>query len=349
MPTARVGFFPLDQQLELVDHHWSEGVVRQAVWLSGLVSFEQAEMILHEIGQINISRNSIWRQSQAWGAKLRALEQGERVRANALPVKWEPPSRSIEPDRRLGVAMDGTMIHIRQEGWKELKVGTIFEVEVQPPGAEGSDDQSERAHAVNSSYATHLGGPEIFGELVWTEARRRRWEQTHDTMAMGDGATWIWNVVGLHFAGSQQLVDWYHAKQHLVAAAHCYKGENPSAFQRWLNSRETRLYQGHAERIANELDQAASEKPEVAEQLRREAGYFRQNQHRMNYLEMRENDWPIGSGMVESAGKQFKARFCGPGMRWSRSGAENLLPIRAAVLSKRFDEVWNKARNSPPT
>jgi hypothetical protein len=52
--------------------------------------------------------------------------------------------------------------------------------------------------------------------------------------------------------------------------------------------------------------------------LEREAGYFHDNQRRMNYLEMREAEWPIASGMVESSAKQFKARFCGPGMRWSR-------------------------------
>ncbi len=82
--------------------------------------------------------------------------------------------------------------------------------------------------------------------------------------------------------------------------------------------------------------------------LLREAGYFRDNQRRMNYLELREEEWPIGSGMVESGGKQFKARFCGPGMRWSRQGAENLLPVRAAILSQRFDELWTRIYNAPP-
>jgi hypothetical protein len=57
--------------------------------------------------------------------------------------------------------------------------------------------------------------------------------------------------------------------------------------------------------------------------------------------------FPIGSGVVESGAKQFKARFSGPGMRWSRTGAENLLPIRAAVLSDRFDQMWAAAKNSP--
>jgi len=69
----------------------------------------------------------------------------------------------------------------------------------------------------------------------------------------------------------------------------------------------------------------------------------------MNYIEMREEGWPIGSGVVESGAKQFKARFSGPGMRWSRTGAENLLPIRAAVLSRRFDHTWAANKNLPPT
>jgi hypothetical protein len=68
----------------------------------------------------------------------------------------------------------------------------------------------------------------------------------------------------------------------------------------------------------------------------------------MHYLEMREEERPISRGMVESGAKQFKARFSGPGMRWSRQGAENLLPVRAAVLSGRFDQMWDAAKNLPP-
>jgi hypothetical protein len=68
----------------------------------------------------------------------------------------------------------------------------------------------------------------------------------------------------------------------------------------------------------------------------------------MNYLEMRSEGYPIGSGMVESAAKQYKARFCGAGMRWSRKGAERLLPVRTAILSSRFDKMWRSAYLSPP-
>ena len=67
----------------------------------------------------------------------------------------------------------------------------------------------------------------------------------------------------------------------------------------------------------------------------------------MQYMEFREDGFPIGSGMVESAAKQFKARFTGPGMRWSRNGLQRLIPIRAAVLSDSFDLLWASVFNSP--
>ncbi len=72
----------------------------------------------------------------------------------------------------------------------------------------------------------------------------------------------------------------------------------------------------------------------------------------MQYQELREQGWPIGSGVVESAAKQFKARVTGAGMRWSRAGAENMLALRAAVLSgsERFDALWSRAyENLPPS
>jgi hypothetical protein len=68
---------------------------------------------------------------------------------------------------------------------------------------------------------------------------------------------------------------------------------------------------------------------------------------RMQYMRLREDGWAIGSGMVESGIKQYKDRFCGAGMRWSRVGAENLIPIRTAILSGRFDQRWEQVRNLP--
>lgn len=349
MTAVGAGFSPLDSQLELSDKVWSEGVERTAVWLSGAVSsFELVEEILQRIGEVSIARSSIWRCTQAAGVKFQAVEAQVRAHATALPEQWDPPSRADGVDRRMGAAMDGATVFVRTEGWKEMKIGTIFDVAVRRCKDQATGEVVELAHAVHNSYVAHLGGPDPLGELTWAEARHRNWEQAQDTLVLGDGAPWIWNQAALHFGTSQQLVDWYHAKQHLLEAGRCLYQEGTAAFTRWLNSQETALYQGHAARIANELDAAAGTHTAHAATLTREATYFRNNQLRMNYLEMREEEWPIGSGMVESGAKQFKARFTGPGMRWSRPGAEHLLPIRAAVLSQRFDDMWAAAKNLPP-
>jgi hypothetical protein len=345
---AKAGFFPLSEQLQIVAEHFSPGVARQAVWLAGLVPYDQAEAILAEIGQVTISATSIWRRLQVWGSQFAAQEEAERAQANALPEQWQPPSRAEQSDQRMGVALDGFMVHILDEGWKEMKLGAVFDLELRRGRDERTGERGWVPHAAHSSYAAYLGGPEVFGERVFAEARRRGWEQAQDTQVIGDGAVWIWNQAGVHFGQSRQLVDWYHAKQHLAEAARLLKGEGTLAYTRWLNSRETALYQGHAERIAGELEQAIPAKPEGGDDLRREAGYFRQHQWRMNYLEMREEDWVIGSGMVEGGAKRYQARLCGPGMRWRRQGAEHITAVRTAILSRRFDDRWQAAQNLPP-
>ena len=114
---------------------------------------------------------------------------------------------------------------------------------------------------------------------------------------------------------------------------------------------ELALYQGHADRVARSIKHAASvvKDPSISEALQKEATYFRNNQRRMQYQDCRNAGWPIGSGMVESAAKQLKARVSGPGMRWSRSGANHIVTICAVSQSgsNRFANVWAVASRSP--
>jgi hypothetical protein len=331
----------------LWEAHWSEQVAKQAVWLSGLVTFEQAQEILQEIGQVTISDSSIWRRVSVWGQQAQAVETARQAQASALPTRSELVGPAGQTPAEMGVALDGGMVHVREEGWKELKAGCVFDVVVRPTFQHDTGETLELAHAVHNTYVAHLGGPARFGQLLWAEARQRHWPQARDTIALGDGAAWIWNVVAEQFFTSRQGVDWYHAPQHLAHAAHLFKGEDTPAAQRWFNDRKTLLFQGHADQIAAELRLAATHRSSQADDLRREAGYFADNQHRMLYQQLREDGFPVGSGMVESACKQFRARFAGSGMRWSRSGLERLLPIRAAIMSHTFDDFWRSIYNPP--
>lgn len=340
-------FSPLDEQLRLRAKHWSEGLLKNMVWLSGLGTYAKAEEILARIGQVTLSDSSVWRQAQRWGAVFQAEVEAERVRSNLVPGRWGTPLKRREPQGRMGVAMDGGMVNIRDEGWKELKAGTVFRVEMGRMQDELTQDWIEAAHAVENSYVGHLGGPEKFGQMMWAEADQRGWDEAEDTEVVGDGAPWIWNLAGDYFYSGQHVVDWYHAKEHLATAARLLKGDGTPAMNRWLNAQSTVLFQGGARRIAQQLETEAQAQPALAEELQKAAGYFRKNQQRMQYQELREDGWVIGSGMVESACKQFKARFTGSGMRWNRSGAERLIPVRAAIMGHRFDELWCRAYNSP--
>lgn len=317
------------------------------MWLSGLTEFASAAEILEKVGQIHTSSGSVWQRMQKWGEVYRQVEEQEQTRSQAVELRQGiVPGESPEAVR-MGVGMDGVMIHIREEGWKEVKVGCVFEVGEETVVDEDTQEEVSVGRAEDNSYVAHLGGPEKFGQKVWAEAKRRGWTKAADTQALGDGAVWIWNLVAEHFYDSEQIVDWYHAKQHLVHAGQLLHGEGTPQYQRWLGEEETRLFQGHAAEIAHRLRQERSVSGAEKEAVQTEAGYFAHNHKRMDYLEMRIQGWVIGSGMVESGGKQYKQRLSGPGMQWSREGAERVLPVRSAILSGRFDQIWQKVYTSP--
>jgi hypothetical protein len=139
--------------------------------------------------------------------------------------------------------------------------------------------------------------------------------------------------------------DWYHAKDHLCTAIQLAYAHQPEQANRQLKSHETALYLGQASAIASWLDEKAHSQTEVADDLRKQATYFRNNHRRMRYLDYREDLWPIGSGMVESGCKQFQMRLKGPGMRWSRPGAERMLALHATIRSRRFDSRWSQLQS----
>lgn len=320
------------------------------VWLSGVSpSFAKAEETLSRIGRVVVSDSSVWRQVEKWGPQVQQLEE-EAINEGEQPLSSEErKQQAMQQAGDKGVAMDGATIYIRDEGWKELKVGCMFDIGIQPTKDKETGRWQDKAHAVNNQYVAHLGGPEQFGQMVWSLARQSDWFGAKKSIVLGDGAIWIWNLADHHFVKSEQLVDWYHATEHLGTAARLLYGEDKQPRDSWYEVQKTRLFAGQAEEIARYLEACAAEKsPTVADALESEAGYFANNHERMAYQMLQAAGYPIGSGMVESGCKQFKARFDGPGMRWSRPGAERLLPIRAAVMSKGFDVVWERVHHLPP-
>lgn len=333
-----------------MERNWSESIIREASWLSGVAdSYERVEEILSRIGHIEMNDSTIWRHVQERGKQLNAAEEKRKAKALALPQVGERPRQPATGADRMGVSIDGAMVNLRKEGWKEFKVGAVFAIEERLTRDPKSCEWVPLAHAVNNSYVASLEHAQAFGPLIWSEAQARGWEAARHTQTIGDGAQWIWNIADEYFFLSVRTVDWFHATQYLHTAARLLFPNKPAAATRWYHQAETLLFQGKAEKIVKALTTKLHQHPALAtDEIDAVISYFRNNHRRMHYMEFREDGFLIGSGTVESAAKQFKARFSGPGMQWSRSGLQHLIPLRAAVLSHSFDSLWLSVFSSPP-
>jgi hypothetical protein len=325
-------FFPLDEKWGLRGSVYSPERAKQMVWLSGLLPYEQAAEVFERIGHCYAPPTSIWRQTQQYGERLKAHVDHQQELVSVERVVLPPPG--LDHRQRKGVSLDGGMVNVRDEGWKEMKVGAIFDVEQRLERDPVTGEFVEQAHGVNVTYTAVLGSVEQFAPALWVEAVSQQVPQAADSSVTADGAEWIWNLTADYFPDSVQIVDWYHACEHLASAASAMCPDDAQAAQRWYKQKRDALFKGNIHFVTQPLDSVG---------LEDHSRYFHTHKRRMQYQEFREEGYPIGSGTVESGIKQFKARLSGSGMRWSRPGVERMLIVRASVLGDTFDALWQAA------
>ncbi len=148
------------------------------------------------------------------------------------------------------------MVNIRGEGWKEMKVGTAFDVELRWERDATTRDLVEQPHAVNMTYTAVLGSVEEFAPALWHLAVAHQIPQAFTSSVTADGAEWIWNLAADYFPDRTQIGDWFHACQHLAEAASALFPNDPDKARRWLDRRRNDLYHGHTHPITWRLEQA---------------------------------------------------------------------------------------------
>jgi len=326
-------FFPLDDQLGLPRSGFSTTFAKQMVWLSGLLPFEQGVEVMARIGERFISQSTMWRMVRCYGKQLQAVVEHEREQVSVERI--ELPDAKHDHDQRKGVSMDGGMVNIRDEGWRELKVGTVFDVELRRERNPQTHELDEMAHGINVHYTAILGTKDAFTPVLWALAVQHDLPTARNRSVVADGALWIWDVAENVCPDGQQVVDWYHATEHLYKAAtvlYPHDADLPKR-QRWYKKYKDHLYMGRVDKIISVLHQRD------ASHL---ATCFERHKRRMQYLEFREEGLPIGSGTVESGVKQFKQRLTGTGMRWHLDNANRMIILRSAILGHDFDDLWTK-------
>lgn len=336
--TEHHGRFPLDVAIGLID-----GYTPAVACLIGRCAaehpFQRAEASFLAYTGLKVEARQFPRMAEYLGPLAERF-----LRADLCSEEPCPP--------RVYVATDGTGAPLRKNELKgrkgrqpdgsakthEIKVAAIF---TQHPVL----DQKPWRDLDSTTYVATTERCEPFGEMVRAEFRRRFPSPPQEVVYLGDGAAWNWELQRVFFPRSIGIVDFYHAAEHVGAVVDLIEDRrSPSGTKRrkrWVKL----LFRGRLDTFLNEA-RVALPNP-CSEQAEKALNYFEKNRKRMQYGKFRALGCFIGSGVVEAACKTVVAqRFKGSGMHWSQHGLSNILPLRTALLSSRFEEFCRAVSSS---
>src|ERR1700687_3440371 len=158
------GLFPLDEHLGLEQGSLSPALAREVVWLSGLVTYAQVNQVLQRVGNYYLPTTTVWEQVQQQGERLVAEQTRQHSQVSLERTQWE--QARYDSQLRKSVSRDGGMVNIRDEGWKELKVGVVSTLLPPEQQAETSDEPVN----YDLHYVAVLGGVEQFAPALWALA-----------------------------------------------------------------------------------------------------------------------------------------------------------------------------------
>jgi hypothetical protein len=198
----------------------------------------------------------------------------------------------------------------------------------------------------STTYTGAIETAEEFGKRIYLETWKRGWSRAEKKVIMGDGAEWIWNLAEQHFPGALQIVDLYHARQHLWELARKLHPNDEVNQKTWIKIHQRRLLdKGKIEKLVIALRSIRSKNAEVAQKIRTEADYFERNAERMRYPKYRRQHLFVGSGVIEAGCKTvIGSRLKQSGMFWTVRGANAILALRCCHLNGRFEDYWETRR-----
>lgn len=320
-PSCKTWSYPRYDSLGIGAGDYSPGVVALTSEVAAGFPFTACEEFLARRFGLDLCYKQVQRIAEKSGGLMAKHEKGQA----ALAVSPDCAVVSQESPGVLTISADGLMVH-SDGSWQEMKVGTLL---------------SEHGR---SSIAT-MSRCEGFGDLLYLEALRRGAGKAGEIVFVADGAVRIWNIAAKHFPGAIEVVDWYHALQHLWQVATSWYGEDVNRAKKWVERNKARLGEDGVERVVSSIRQWNPLTEEQETVKRENLHYFTTNAERMLYATFSLNGFYIGSGSVESACKQYgHGRLKQSGMRWKSEGIEAIAHLRSALLNRRTDNILEVAR-----
>ena len=196
------------------------------------------------------------------------------------------------------------------------------------------------------------GGPVEFGRRLHWEALRHGLGRARERLVVADGAPWIWNVAQDRWSGSEELLDFYHASEHLWELGRALHRREEDV-QPWVKLQRHRLRHGGEKHMLKEIAGLKTPRGPAGAVARREQNYFATHAARVNYRQVQKRGWPIGSGTVESACRQRQCRFKRSGQFWTPRGQRHLAsplpPPAGGGVPWPHRQSWGRCSLRPPT
>jgi hypothetical protein len=342
------GQFPVDVELDVENTELSPGVRRMMAAVGHEAAFEQGREQMELLAGLSVTTKAVERTAEAIGEDIEVRQQLQLERALQLelPIPLGPRIPILY------VEMDGTGIPVvkketkgragKQDGQpahtREAKLGCVFtQTTVDEQGYPIRDEDS-------TSYVGAIEGCEPFGRRLYAEARQRGQARADKTVVLGDGAEWIWNQADLHFPGAIQIVDLFHARQHLWDLVPKLLPNDSPAQKRWVMAEKDKLDNGKIEELVASLRSLTTSHTGVAEDIETQANYFEKNKERMRYPKFRKQGLFVGSGVIEAGCKTVLGRLKRSGMFWTVRGANAIIALRCAQISGKFEDYWEARR-----
>lgn len=334
--TCHQGNCPLDIQLGLRPNRLSAELARLVAMTGVQLPFGTGRDLFEALTQVSVSDQAMAKATQQIGDLVVTEEEKwqEKVQDEAFLLQQQ---REGHHPLRLYGAIDAAKVHIRDDPehrWRDLKIGAWFEASGHPPT---SSDGEWAIKAKNISYYTDISPACEFGDLVWSHGVANNAQLAQELVMLGDGADWIWNLVSTHYPQAVQILDWFHASEHLMPVAQA-AFTVPEKQQDWVSRMKQLMWNGQIEELIAACDKLIETCS--SEVIRKAANYFDSHKKRMRYAYFRQQGYQIGSGTIESAAKQIGLmRMKVPGAIWNEANARKVAKARASYLSDQWQSL----------
>ncbi|MCL5885247.1 MAG: ISKra4 family transposase [Deltaproteobacteria bacterium] len=344
-PVCKATRYPGDEELDVVGTGRSPGLRRMMARAGSKSTFKEGRDDLKVYAGLEVSAKDVERVAEGIGLDMEDFSSRERAgfllqgesagSKKTIPVMYVAydgtgvPMTKAELSGRKGKQPDGSA------KTREAKLGCVFT-------QTGKDENGFPVRDPGSTtFVGAIEPAEAFGLRIYAEALRRGLAEAQRVVVLGDGAEWVRNIAQTHFPGATQILDLYHAREHVANLCKILFGTAGKKTTQYRIRWWTDLDHGRVEKIVGQAREKPPNDPDSAAKAAAEIGYLGKNTERMRYAQFRAQGLFVGSGVVEAGCRTvIGTRLKQSGMEWSVRGANAIIALRCMIKSERFEDYW---------